>query len=285
MTIVAAFLAGALSFLSPCVLPMVPVYLSYLSGVSVTELRESQTDTAVRRRLLWNSAWFIVGFSLVFIVIFGTTASLLGILLKHFRLVLYGQNRLTEETFWRFFTLLSPSFYVENKELFRLGFMEMGGILVIVFGLYLLGVFRIPFLSRYAKFEVKSVKRGGLGAFLIGATFALGWTPCVGPILSSILLLAATEASLWRGIFHMVIYSAGMAVPFLLLTWGLASFLRLYQRWTGLVRWTEILSGILLLVLGLFLLTNNFSRLNTYMAFLNEWIPLEKIEHLIMGGK
>ncbi|MHA2617387.1 MAG: cytochrome c biogenesis CcdA family protein [bacterium JZ-2024 1] len=285
MTGVAAFLAGVLSFLSPCVLPMVPVYLSYLSGVSVTEMKESKAVSAVRRRLFWNSAWFILGFSLVFIVIFGTTASLLGILLKHFRLVIFGQNRLTGETFWRFFTLLSPSFYAENKELFRLGFMELGGILVIFFGLYLLGVFRVPFLSRYAKFELKGVKKGGLGAFLIGATFALGWTPCVGPILSSILLLAANEASLWKGIFHMVVYSAGMAVPFLSLTWGLTFSLRLYQRWAGLVRWTEIISGILLIVLGLFLFTNNFSQLNTYIAFLNEWVPLEKIEQFIMGGK
>ncbi|MFN4182078.1 MAG: cytochrome c biogenesis CcdA family protein [bacterium] len=285
MTIVAAFFAGALSFLSPCVLPMVPVYLSYLSGVSVTELRESKADLAVRRRLFWNSVWFILGFSLIFIVVFGTTASLLGILLKHFRLVTYAQNRLTEETYWKFFTLLSPGFYAENNELFRIGFMELGGLLVIFFGLYLLGFFRIPFLSRYAKIELKGVKKGGLGAFLIGAAFALGWTPCVGPILSSILLLAAYEASLWKGIFHMVVYSAGMALPFLLLTWALTFSLRLYQRWAGLVRWTEIISGILLLLLGLFLFTNNFSQLNTYIAFLNEWIPLEKIEKFIMGGK
>ncbi len=283
MIVIGSFLAGVLSFVSPCVLPMVPVYLSYLSGVSVSDLREGKTGPQVRRMLYWNSIWFILGFSSLFIVLFGSGASLLSVLFRYFRFVTHFRDVQTGEWFWDYFRLISPDFYAKYQEGFRLGFLEIGGLVVIIFGLTLLGVFRIPLLMRYAKIELKEVKKGALGAFLIGAAFGLGWTPCVGPILASIMVLAATEETFWAGIFHLVVYSAGMAVPFLLLTLGFSSFLRTYQKWSRYTRWMEVAAGGLLIFLGLLLVTNEFQRLNAYIAFLNEWIPLEKIESLLPG--
>lgn len=220
-----AFVAGLLSFASPCVLPLVPAYLGFLTGAGAVTVDAEPNGTAVRRRAIGLSLAFVAGFGTVFVAL-GATASGLG------RLVLAYADVLT----------------------------MMGGVLLIVFGLHFLGLLRIPLLYRQARFEPVARPAGPLGAFLVGAAFAFGWTPCVGPMLAAILMLAGAEASLWRGAALLVAFAAGIGIPFVLA----AAFTGPFLRWAGRARrrlaLVEKLSGVLLVVTGI--------------AFLSGWMPI-----------
>ncbi|MCC7319837.1 MAG: cytochrome c biogenesis protein CcdA [Rubellimicrobium sp.] len=219
-----ALSAGILSFLSPCVLPVVPPYLAYMGGVSMTEMSESAA--AGRRRVLLAALFFVLGLSTVFLLL-GIAASALG------RLVL-------------------PWLPTLNL---------VAGIVVMIFGAHFVGVFRLSFMDREAR--VEAGERGGsaLGAYILGLAFAFGWTPCLGPILSAILTLAASEASLSRGAVMLLAYAAGLGVPFLLVA---AFFPRLrgtmafMKRHMGRI---ERISGLLLWTVGLMMVTGQFSDL------------------------
>jgi len=232
VTYAGAFLAGLLSFLSPCVLPLVPAYLSYISGVSVNELRmHEHAADSVRRHAVAQSLWFIAGFSLVFITL-GASASLIGQwLLAH--LALLG---------------------------------KMAGAIIIVFGLHYTGLIRIPFLLLEARFNTGGINaRHGAGALLLGAAFAFGWTPCIGPILGAILAIAGAQAEMARGILLLCVYSLGLAIPFLLAALTTDAFLRISQRFKRHFHAIEVLSGILLIVVGVLIFLGSFSIIAAWL--------------------
>jgi cytochrome c-type biogenesis protein len=232
---IAAFLAGLVSFLSPCVLPLVPGYVSLISGVGIEELKDQQAS--LLRRVMLNSLAFIIGFSIVFITL-GAISTEAGQLAARYKSTL----------------------------------AHIAGVLIIVFGLHLTGIMRINAL--YADKRLHNVKGGSStwGAFVIGFAFAFGWTPCVGPILSAILYLAATQNSVTKGILLLTIYSLGLAVPFLLTSLGIGRFLKFYGRFRRHMHAVEIASGGLLIALGLLLVFGKFTLLARYFSSLNRFV-------------
>lgn len=235
LSIPIAFVAGVVSFLSPCVLPLVPGYISMLSGVSMEELRAS-VDASIARRIFGNSLAFVLGFTVVFVAL-GASASAVGNFLR-------TQQRL---------------------------FSIVAGVIIIIFGLHLTGLIRIPFLYRDAHVKTEGAQRGSVGAFLLGFAFAFGWTPCIGPILSGILALAATRDTLFQGMFLLAIYSMGLAIPFMLTSLGLSRFLKFYGRFRKHLQAVEVGSGILLIALGVLIALNKFTLLAGYLSFLNRF--------------
>jgi len=215
-----AFVAGLLSFLSPCVLPLIPSYVGFLTGLTLEEL-EVRRGTAVAHAL-----WFVAGFSLIFIAL-GATASALGVL------------------------LLRSQVWIGR----------IGGVVVILFGLYLLGVLRPALLMRERKVQLARKPLGYLGSAFVGITFGAAWTPCIGPILGAILTLAAAQASVGRGAALLTAYSAGLALPFVVTALALDRFLAWFQRFRPYLVWVERTAGTLLILLGLLLVTDRFTLL------------------------
>jgi cytochrome c-type biogenesis protein len=215
-----AFVAGLLSFLSPCVLPLIPSYVGFLTGLTLEEL-DLRRGTA-----LLHAVWFVAGFSAIFIAL-GATASALGVL------------------------LLDSQVWIGRA----------GGVVVILFGLYLLGVLRPGFLMRERKLQLARKPLGYLGSAFVGITFGAAWTPCIGPILGAILTLAAAQASVGHGATLLAAYSLGLAVPFVATALALDRFLVWFQRFRPHVAWVERVAGALLIVLGLLLLSDRFTLL------------------------
>lgn len=243
VTYVGALIAGVLSFLSPCVLPLVPAYLSYISGVSVNELRHhDEHEGSVRRHALSQSLWFIAGFSLVFIAL-GASATLIG------------------------------QWMLSNMAV--LG--KIAGVIIVIFGLHYATVIRIPFLMMEARFDAGGVNaRHGIGALVLGAAFAFGWTPCIGPILGAILAVAGAQAELMRGVMLLAIYSLGLAIPFLLAALATDSFLRWSQSFRHHFDLIEKISGLLLIVVGVLIFLGSFSVISGWLI---DWFPfLAEIE-------
>jgi cytochrome c-type biogenesis protein len=233
-----AFAAGVFSFLSPCVLPLIPSYLSFVSGVSLDEMRSDQARARMRLRVVLNSLAFITGFSLVF-VSFGASASFIGALLMDY----------------------------------RNGIRIIGGMFVLAVGLYLVGLFKIAALEQYLQFNLKDKPAGYLGSVLVGITFAVAWTPCVGPILGATLALASTEGEVGRGIFLLSGYAAGLAVPFFLSALAINSFLQFSQMLRRYIRVIHVLGGFLLIFVGILLITDYMAALNVYVLRLTpDWL-------------
>ena len=231
---IAAFLAGLVSFLSPCVLPLVPGYVSLISGVGVEELKSQESN--LLRKMMVNSLSFIIGFSVVFITL-GAISTEVGQLLARYKSTL----------------------------------AQVAGVVIILFGLHLTGIFRINAL--YADKRLHNVKGRSTagGAFLIGFAFAFGWTPCVGPILAVILGFAAAQDSVLKGVALLTIYSMGLAVPFLLTSLGIERFLKFYTRFRSHMHALEIVSGALLIALGVLLVAGRFTIISNYLSFLNRF--------------
>lgn len=229
-----AFLAGLLSFLSPCVLPLIPTYAAVITGLSLTELGSGSpaARARVRRRTLTSGLLFVAGFSLVFIML-GASATLLGGLLHDYRDWL----------------------------------ARVGGVVLAVLGLHLLGVLRLPFADRDVRVHLTNRPMGFAGTFLIGIAFGAGWTPCIGPALASILTLAATSASVGQGMGLLAVYSLGLAIPFLFATVALDQFM---AGSANVRRWLPRLqraSGVLILVVAALLLTDSMTRLAQFLSF------------------
>jgi cytochrome c-type biogenesis protein len=233
-TPIAAFVAGIVSFLSPCVLPLVPGYVSLISGVGVEELKEQ--NTALLSKVMLNSIAFVLGFSIVFVTL-GALSTEIGQLAAQYKSVL----------------------------------AQIAGVVIMVFGLHLTGLLKIKAL--YSDRRLHHVQGGSTvwGAFVIGFAFAFGWTPCVGPILSAILYLAAAQDSVSKGIFLLTIYSLGLAVPFLLTSLGIERFLTFYGRFRRHMHAIEVGSGGLLIALGVLLVFGRFTLLSHYLSFLNRF--------------
>ena len=224
---IVALIAGGLSFLSPCVLPIVPPYLAFMSGVSVNEM---QAGGSARARAGMAALFFVLGLSTVFILL-GFTASWLG------------------------------SLFLQNQVLLS----RIAGVVVIVFGLHFLGAFRIPFLDREARIDAGEAGGSAFGAYLLGLAFAFGWTPCIGPQLGAILSLAASEANAARGALLLAVYAAGLGIPFLLAALFLTRAMGLMNRIKRHMALIEKVMGGLLVAVGVALLTGAFTALSFWL--------------------
>ncbi len=226
-----AFFGGILSFVSPCVLPLVPSYISYVTGISFEELTEDGTDKSVKRVILLNSLLFILGFTTVFVVILGASAQLFG------------------------------SLFMEYQD----GVRKVGGLAIIVLGIHITGLINFSILQREKKLHLFKDKPAGLlGSFLVGMGFAAGWTPCIGPILSAIFTVAATSPSRFAGINLFLAYSIGLAIPFMLTSIGINTFIKHFSRLKRHMRSISIVTGLFLIVTGLLIFFNSFAIITAY---------------------
>jgi len=231
---IAAFIAGILSFLSPCVLPLVPGYVSLISGTGIEALQDA--NAPLMRRVMFNSLMFIAGFSIVFIGL-GAVATSIGQALHQYHDV----------------------------------FAKIAGVVLFIFGLHLTGILKINAL--YSDKRMHGVKGSAspIGSFAVGFAFAFGWTPCIGPILSLILVMAGSQDTVLKGILLLAVYSAGLAVPFLLTSIGVNQFLAFYSRFRRHLHTVEVISGVLLIVFGALIALGRFSILSGYLGFLNRF--------------
>lgn len=226
-----AFIGGVLSFISPCVLPLVPSYISFITGISFEELTNENAKN-LRKVILLNSFMFILGFSAVFVIILGSSAQLFG------------------------------SLFMEYQGIIR----RIGGLVIIILGVHIIGVINFKMLQRDKRLHFFREKPAGLlGSFLIGTGFAAGWTPCIGPILSAIFAVAATSGRSWTGITLFTAYSAGLAIPFLLTSIGINTFLRHFNRLKKHMRIVSVVSGIFLIITGLLIFSNSLSFISGYL--------------------
>jgi cytochrome c-type biogenesis protein len=221
-----ALLAGVLSFLSPCVLPIVPPYLAYMGGISVGEMREGPQ----RHRIILPALFFVLGLSTVFLFL-GFTASAFG------------------------------AFFLQNQEVFA----KISGVIVIILGLHFLGVFRIPILDREARLDAGDRGGSAMGAYLLGLAFAFGWTPCIGPQLGAILSLAASEADLARGTTLLGVYALGLGLPFLLAALFIERAMTVMTRLKRHMKTIERAMGLLLVFVGIALITGAMSAFSWYL--------------------
>ena len=225
-----AFSAGLLSFLSPCVLPLVPAYISYLTGSSIEELK----DDKAKLFTLYKSFGFVLGFSIIFILM-GVSITSLGKLL------------------------------ITHKDLFR----KVGGTLIVVFGLHTLGVFKIKLFYREKRFLLFDKVKGPFSSVIMGMAFAAGWTPCIGPILSSILIYATSMNSIGKGVLLLVMYSLGLAVPFILTAMAIGSFTKQFRKFSKYLPIISTISGVLMIIMGVMIFTNKLAILSQYTNFIN----------------
>lgn len=224
---IGAFLGGVLSFLSPCVLPLIPSYVSFITGISFEEFR-SIDRKLIRKLTLTHSSAFIIGFSTVFI--------LLGVF----------------SSFMNY--LLTRSFYLFGV---KISIYQIAGVIVIFFGLYVMGILKLNFLAKDKRIHLKARPKGYLGSFVVGLTFGAGWTPCIGPILGSILLIAGTSGSAMYGFKLLSVYSAGLAIPFLATSLAFNTFLSHFNVIHKYMKLIMIVSGLLLIAFGIILLTES----------------------------
>jgi cytochrome c-type biogenesis protein len=218
-----AFGAGFLTFLSPCILPLIPAYISYITGISFDELKEEQNKD-VRKKTVIHSLLFILGFSFVFVTL-GASASYLGKLLIAYR------------------TMIS----------------RIGGVIVIIFGFYIMGFLRLDFLNKEKRFKLRPQRDSKLGSILLGITFAAAWTPCVDPILGSILTLALTKKTMLEGAWLLSIYSLGIAIPFIISAILINSFLSYFAKLKRYMFIVKFICGLLLILIGISLIRGRFA--------------------------
>lgn len=230
VSFILAFSAGLLSFLSPCVLPLVPAYVSYITGTTIGEKSNKKSNLYV----LYKSIGFVIGFSLIFIIM-GASITSLGKL------------------------------FIKNQEIFR----KVSGALIFIFGLHTTGIFKIKLFYREKRFLTFSKTNGTFGSFLMGMAFAAGWTPCVGPILSSILVYATSMETISKGIFLLVFYSLGLAVPFILTALAIDSLSAKIRNLGKYLKIISVISGVLMIVMGILIFTNKIGILSQYLNFIN----------------
>ena len=233
-----AFTAGVLSFLSPCVLPLVPSYLTFVTGMSLEDLQEGVN----RKATFMHSILFVSGFSVIFILL-GASASFLGQFFRQYEL-------------W---------------------IARVGGVIIILLGLHMAGVFRLTPLMREKRLHLNDKPAGYLGTFGVGMAFGAGWTPCIGPILGAILTYSVSQDTMWAGVGLLSVYSAGLAVPFLLSSLALDWFLQAFKRFRHWIPVVEKASGVLLIVLGILLLTGRFTVLSAWLTRFTPEFILERI--------
>ena len=232
-------LAGLLSFLSPCVLPIVPGYLCFLAGTSLDKIASGE-DASKERNVFYFALSFVFGFSTVFILL-GASA-----------------------------TLLSGLIY-EYLDILRV----VGGIIIVIFGIHFMQIIQLPFLNRDTRYQIESYRPGIFGSYVIGLSFAFGWTPCIGPILGSVLSIAASSETITYGIVLLMLYSAGLGIPFLLAAYAINGFMKFLSKIRNYIRAIEIFTGVLLVIFGILILTNRIQELAfffiKYFPFLTQF--------------
>lgn len=227
-----SFIAGLFSFISPCILPLIPAFISFITGTELEDLQRGQScgQNTLKNTFL-KTAVFILGFSFVFIML-GMSASWLGAVL------------------------------LQNRAIFRI----IGGIIVIIFGLHMTGIFKIGILNRQISLKQKeNTTLNWVGIFFVGFAFAFGWTPCIGPVLASILVIASTQGSVFFGFLMLLFYSLGLAIPFMLTALFINRFLALFKKIKKYYKIIEIVIGILLVITGILLLTDSFTAITFYI--------------------
>lgn len=238
VTLIGAAIAGLLSFLSPCVLPLAPPYLCYIGGVSMSQMTDDEGPSPeIRRSVIYASIAFALGLATIFVAL-GATFSAIG--------QWVGENRI----------LLS----------------RIAGAIIIVMGLHFLGVFRIALLYREARLEVSQKPAGILGAYIVGMAFGFGWTPCVGPALGAVLMTAANEPSAWGGAGILLAYGLGMGLPFVLIAFFMVPFMRWMSRFRRHLRKVEIVMGVFLILVGVLFLTNTMRDVGFWMLEVMPWL-------------
>jgi cytochrome c-type biogenesis protein len=236
LSFMVAFVAGLLSFLSPCVLPLVPSYVGFITGMTLPEV------SGRRHAALLHALLFVAGFSLVFVLL-GASATALGRALNYYQVWL----------------------------------QRVGGVLIIIFGFLCLGVFKVGILNQERRVHLDHKPVGYLGSALVGVAFGAGWTPCIGPVLGAILGLAATTSDVTRGMQLLAVYSAGLAVPFLIAAVAVESFLDWFQAFRRYLPWVMRLSGLILIVVGILLVTGEFTRLAGWLQGLTPEFLKERL--------
>ncbi|GAC1465138.1 MAG: cytochrome c biogenesis protein CcdA [Desulfuromonadaceae bacterium] len=230
VTYIGAFIAGLLSFLSPCVLPLIPSYIMYITGISYADMLAEHPSHFIRQKAILHSFCFICGFTTVFVLL-GASATYIG------------------------------SFLHEHATLIR----KVGGVLLVLLGIHVTGLIPLKFLLGEKRVSIKHKPAGYAGSFLVGIAFAAGWTPCIGPILAAILAVAATEERVYQGILLLFIYSLGLGVPFFLSALAMHRFLVVFNRFKKYIRVCEVITGIFLIVIGVLIYTNWLSRLSGFV--------------------
>ncbi len=235
ISLFAAFIAGIISFISPCVLPLIPMYISFISGLSLEEMKNGIGNKRILRRVTISSLLFILGFSIVFILM-GASVTFLG------------------------------GFLLAKLSMLR----RISGFIIIVFGLHITGVFRLGFLNYEKRFHFRHRPARFFGPFLVGLAFAFGWTPCIGPVLSAILIYSGSQETVWQGISLLSMYSLGLGVPFFLAGIGTNTFLSFLKRIQKYHRVIEIATGVLLMIMGVLIIVDFLTVLNDYLV---RWFP------------
>lgn len=219
----AAFIAGLLSFFSPCILPLIPAYFTFITGFSLEELTGGD-PRRIRRKVIMSTAFYVLGFSLVFILM-GASASLLG------------------------------GLFSQSKDVIRIA----GGVVILILGLHVSGLVRLPFLDLEKRVHLDRKPLHVLGIFLVGMAFGAGWSPCIGPLLGSILIMAGSQETIARGVLLLAVYSAGLAIPFLVISVFINSILSFLRRASRILKYVNAAAGALLVVIGALLITNKLN--------------------------
>ena len=230
VTLLAAFAAGFLSFVSPCVLPLIPGYISFVSGISVDEMRGDTAPATSRLQIFLTSLAFVIGFSIVFVAL-GASATAIG------------------KFMFAKLPLLS----------------KIAGVILIIFGLHTMGVFRLAFLETEKRVHSQRKPAGPLGAMLVGVAFAFGWTPCIGPILGGILAIAGSKNTVTEGITLLAVYSLGLGIPFLLTSLAINQFFTAAKRIRKHYHTIEVASGVLLIAIGVLIVTGQLTIITRYL--------------------
>lgn len=237
ISFIGAFVAGILSFLSPCVLPLIPSYMTYITGLSFADLQAEHPSQKVRMQTIIHSLLFIGGFTLVFVLL-GASATFIG------------------------------GYLQEHMGLLR----KIGGVLIIIFGIHVSGLFDIGMLLGEKRISINRKPAGYAGSVLVGIAFAAGWTPCIGPILASILMVAATEDTVFKGVGLLLLYSIGLGLPFFLASLAMHQFLVFFNRFKKYIRIFEIVTGLFLIVVGVLIFTDYLTILSRYANMIFEGI-------------
>jgi cytochrome c-type biogenesis protein len=219
--ILVCFIAGLLSFLSPCVLPIIPSYLCFLTGASIKEIQEDNSFTA-KRLVVTRAIYFVIGFSIVFIAM-GASATFIRPILN-FSFSLFGQI---------------------------INLQKIAGLIIMVFGFHLIGLYNFPLLNRNLSLQISSKYRNNLISFTLGIAFAFGWTPCIGPVLATILTLAASKQTVYEGIILLSFYSAGLGIPFIISSFAVNRLIQFIQKFRNKIKYIELLMGVIMIITGI----------------------------------
>jgi len=238
LSLLIVFAAGLLSFLSPCVLPLIPGYIAFVSGLSVNDMTERESDDKILASAMLSSVLFVSGFSTVFVLLGASATWLGGLLVQRLPLLI-----------------------------------NIAGVVIIIFGLQQIGLFKFGFMQATKQLDLPAEKLGPFKAPLLGAAFAFGWTPCVGPILAAILTYAATMDSVGKGVILLIVYSAGLGIPFLLTTVAMKGFFKLFSRIKKYIGFIQKISGAVLVLLGIMMITGKLTLITAKLGFLN-WLSL-----------